>query len=285
MNHLSASELILNRNGSVYHLNLLPENVADIIITVGDPDRVAQVSRYFNSIEFKTRKREFATHTGTYNGKRLSVISSGIGTDNVEILMNELDIIANVDLKTRKIKETKKQLEIIRIGTSGAIQDQIPVGSYVVSKSALGLDSLMFFYNLFQSDFDREISAKIQKSIRIGFQPYHVQGSLKLINKFGFDMIQGNTLTCPGFYAPQGREIRVPSLVDNLIQKISQYHNEEFRVTNLEMETAGYYALGKIFDHEVVSLNAIIANRITNKFVDNPKKTIDTLIELTLERV
>ena len=285
MNHLSASELILNRNGSVYHLNLLPENVADIIITVGDPDRVAQVSQHFNSIEFKTRKREFATHTGTYNGKRLSVISSGIGTDNVEILMNELDIIANVDLKTRKIKETKKQLEIIRIGTSGAIQDQIPVGSYVVSKSALGLDSLMFFYNLFQSDFDREISTKIQESIRIGFQPYHVQGSARLINKFGFDMLQGNTLTCPGFYAPQGREIRVPSLIDNLIQKISQYHNEEFRLTNLEMETAGYYALGKIFDHKVVSLNAIIANRITNKFVDNPKKTIDRLIELTLERV
>lgn len=285
MNHLSASELILNRNGSVYHLNLLPENVADIIITVGDPDRVAQVSRHFNSIEFKIRKREFATHTGTYNGKRLSVISSGIGTDNVEILMNELDILANVDLKTRKIKETKKQLEIIRIGTSGAIQDEIPVGSYVVSKSALGLDSLMFFYNLFQSDFAREISTKIQKSIGIGFQPYHVQGSLRLINKLGFDMIQGNTLTCPGFYAPQGREIRVPTLIENLIQKISQYHNEGFRLTNLEMETAGYYALGKIFNHEVISLNAIIANRITNKFIDNSKKTIDTLIELTLGRV
>lgn len=285
MNHLSASELILNRNGSVYHLNLLPENVADIIITVGDPDRVAQVSRHFNSIEFKIRKREFVTHTGTYNGKRLSVISSGIGTDNVEILMNELDILANVDLKTRKIKETKKQLEIIRIGTSGAIQDQIPVGSYVVSKSALGLDSLMFFYNLFQSDFDREITAEIQKSIGIYFQPYYVQGSARLMNKFGYDMIQGNTLTCPGFYAPQGREIRVSSLIENLIQKISQYQKEEFHITNLEMETAGYYALGKIFDHEVLSLNAIVANRISNKFAGNPEKTIAELIELTLERI
>ena len=285
MNHLSASELILNRNGSVYHLNLLPENVADTIITVGDPDRVSQVSRHFSSIEFKTRKREFATHTGVYNGKRLSVISSGIGTDNVEILMNELDILANVDLKTRKIKEVKKRLEIIRVGTSGAIQDDIPVGSYIASKSALGLDSLMFFYNLFQSDFDRKISAKMQKSIGIGFQPYHVQGSARLVNKFGFDMIQGNSLTCPGFYAPQGREMRIPTLIADLIQKLSRFHNEGFRIANLEMETAGYYALGKIFDHETVSLNAMVANRISNKFIGNSKKTMDELIKLTLERI
>lgn len=285
MNHLPESELILNRNGSVYHLNLLPENIADTIITVGDPERVAQVSRHFDSIEFKTRKREFVTHTGSYNHKRISVISSGIGTDNVEILMNELDALANVDLKTRKIKEEGKKLNIIRIGTSGAIQREISIGSYVASVGAIGLDSLMFFYRLPQSDSDHEISSELQKFTGIGFKPYHVQGSVSLLERFGFDMVQGNTLTCPGFYVPQGRELRISAIIPDLLQKMSLFNKEAFNLTNLEMETSGYYALGKIFNHETLSLNAILSNRIDSTFAKNPKKIMEGLIELTLNRL
>lgn len=283
MNHLSASELILNRNGSVYHLNLLPENIADTIIAVGDPDRVAHVSRHFDSIEFKTRKREFATHTGIYKSKRISVVSSGIGTDNVEILMNELDALVNVDLKTRRIKEESSRLQIIRIGTCGSIQSEIPVGSYVASESAVGLDPLMLFYKLPQSELDKQICIELQDTLGIGLRPYHTRSCVRLIEKFKSGMTQGVTLTCPGFYAPQGRTTRVPAAVPGLLQKLSGFCKDGFRLANLEMETAGYYGLGEIFGHEMLSLNAVVANRLENVFAENPEKIVDGLIELTLD--
>lgn len=285
MAKISETDLILNSDGSVYHLSLLPKNISDTIITVGDPSRVYMVSQFFDEVEFEMNKREFITHVGKYNNKRVTVISTGIGTDNIEIFFNELDALVNIDLKTREPKPRKKKLKIVRIGTSGALQEDIPVGSHLVSDYAVGLDNLMNFYDLPMDDFETGVAHDIQKKTGLPFMPYVVRGSEALRESIGNGMLVGNTVTCPGFYAPQGRELRLPIRFPKLLEDLNYYHKGEFWLTNFEMETSGYYALGRLLGHDVVSANAIIANRIKNKFSKNPNKVIESLIEKVLERI
>jgi uridine phosphorylase len=288
MRKISETDLILNEDGSVYHLSLLPKQISDTIITVGDPNRVNRVSEFFDDIEFEMNKREFITHVGTYNGKRITVMSTGIGTDNIEIFLTELDALVNIDLKTREPKSRKKKLKIIRIGTSGALQEDIPLGSHLISDYAVGFDNLMAFYDLKQDEFEQQIAEDIQAKTKIPFTPYVVRGSDQLKKQIGGpDMIIGNTVTTPGFYAPQGRELRIGTKFPKLLEDLNYYHNKtsDFWLTNFEMETAGYYAMGRMLGHEILSVNAIIANRIKNKFSKDPNKVVDALIKKVLDRI
>ncbi|PKQ69847.1 nucleoside phosphorylase [Raineya orbicola] len=285
MNTIPPSELIINKDGSIYHLNLKPENIAEIILVVGDPNRVHKISKYFDKVEFEMNKREFITHTGVYKGKRITAISSGMGTDNVEILLTELDALVNIDLKKRQPKSEHTTLKIIRIGTSGALQAAIGLDSFVASSYGLGIDTLMTFYNLEQTDFEKNFSLNLQKNLQLPFTPYCVSASEKLLRTFAFDMIKGVTITAPGFYAPQGRKVRLPIRYPYLVDALSYFHCQDTWITNFEMETAGYYAMARLLGHEMLSLNAIVANRITQEFSKNAEKTIDELIRLALERV
>jgi uridine phosphorylase len=285
MTRIAESELILNKDGSVYHLSLLPEHLADTIITVGDPGRVHKVSAHFDSVDFEMNKREFITHTGQYKGKRITVISTGMGTDNIEILMNELDAAVNIDLKTREPKSKKKKLNIIRIGTSGSMQEDIPVGSSLVSDYGIGIDTLMSFYVLKQSEKEVSFQEALKEELGLPFTPYCVQGSTKLLEKIGHGMIRGNTVTCPGFYAPQGRKLRLELRFPKLLTDLSRFHLHDIWLTNFEMETAGYYAMGRLLGHEVLSVNAIIANRVKQEFAKNGEKIVDDLIATTLDRL
>ncbi len=285
MAKISETDLILNPDGSVYHLNLLPKHISETIVTVGDPSRVYLVSQFFDEVEFEMNKREFITHIGKYKGKKITVISTGIGTDNVEIFFSELDALINIDLKTREPKARKKKLKIIRIGTSGALQEDIAVGAHLASDYAVGLDNLMTFYDLPMDDFETGIAHDIQKKIGLPFMPYVVKGSESLHKQVGFDMVRGNTVTCPGFYGPQGRALRIPIRFPRLIEDLNYYHKGDFWLTNFEMETSGYYAMARLLGHDVLSVNAIIANRVKNKFSKNPNKVVESLIQKVLERV
>jgi uridine phosphorylase len=282
---ISETDLILNPDGSVYHLSLLTKHVADTIITVGDPSRVYSVSQYFDEVEFEMNKREFITHVGRYKKSKIAVISTGIGTDNVEIFFNEIDALVNIDLKTRDPKARKKKLRVIRIGTSGALQEDIPLGAHLISDYAVGLDNLMNYYDLPMDDFETGIAHDLQKKINLPFMPYVVRGSGELLSKFSKEMVVGNTVTCPGFYAPQGRSLRVPARFPRLLEDINYYHKGDFWLTNFEMETSGYYAMARLLGHEAISVNAIIANRIKNKFSKNPNKVIDALIKKVLDKL
>jgi len=282
---ISETDLILNPDGSVYHLNLLPKNISDTIIAVGDPSRVYMVSQYFDEVEFEMNKREFITHVGKYKGKRITVISTGIGSDNVEIFFNELDALVNIDLKTREPKARKKKLKVVRIGTSGALQEDIPVGTHLLSDYAVGLDNLMNFYDLPMDDFETGLAHDLQKKTGLPFMPYVVRGSEALRAQIENDMQIGNTVTCPGFYAPQGRELRLPIRFPRLLEDLNYYHKGDFWLTNFEMETSAYYAFGRLLGHEVLSANAIIANRIKNKFAKDPNKVVESLIKKVLDRI
>lgn len=285
MAKISDSDLILNADGSVYHLNLLPKHISDTVIGVGDPGRVYDISKYFDEVEFEMNKREFITHVGKYKGKKVTVISTGIGTDNVEIFFNELDALVNIDLKTREPKTRKKRLKVIRIGTAGALQEDVAVGSHVMSDYAVGLDNLMNFYDLPMDDREAGIAHDLQKKTGIPFMPYVVRGSELLRNQLGPDFITGNTVTCPGFYAPQGRVLRIPVRYPRLLEDLNYYHKDDFWLTNFEMETAAYYAFGKMMGHEVQSVSAILANRIKNRVARDPGKIIDSLIRKVLDRI
>ncbi len=281
----SETDLILNPDGSVYHLSLRPKDVSDKIIVVGDPGRVHRVSRHFDSVDFEMNKREFITHTGRYKDKKITVISSGMGTDNVEILMTELDALFNIDLVKRQPKQRKKRLQIIRIGTSGTIRDEIKVGSHLATKYAIGLDTIIQFYEYKHRGKERTIIKKLREELDLHYTPYCFKGSNTLLEKFKDCTIVGNTVTCPGFYAPQGREIRIPIRYQDIIEKMQYFHEEDVWITNLEMETAGYYAFGNLLGHEVLSLNAIMANRVKGVFSKNPNRVIDGLIKKVLERI
>lgn len=287
MAKISETDLILNDDGSVYHLNLLPKHISDTVITVGDPSRVYRVSQYFDDVEFEMNKREFITHVGTFNKKRITVISTGMGTDNIEIFFTELDALVNIDLKTREPKPRKKKLKIIRIGTSGALQEDIPLGSHLVTDYAVGLDNTMVYYDLKMDEFETAIANDIHRECNLPSAPYVIRGSESLRAQFGADMITGNTVTTPGFYAPQGRVVRVPIKYPKLLEELNYYHNKQsdFWLTNFEMETGGYYAMARILNHEALSVNAIIANRMKNKFSKDPNKVIDALIKKILDRV
>jgi uridine phosphorylase len=285
MSKIPASELILNKDGSVYHLNLKPNDISDSIITVGDPGRVYRVSKYFDTLDFEMNKREFITHTGTYKGKRITVISTGMGTDNIEILMTELDALVNIDLKTREVKKRKKKLNIVRIGTSGSIQPDIKLGLHLVSEYAIGLDNLYAYYDFPQDETGRVVSRKLKDALGLPFDPYCTKCSDKLLEKIAFDLLKGNTLSAPGFYAPQGRKVRIDLKFPTLLEDLIYFHVNDFWLTNFEMEASAYYGFGKLMGHEVLCLNAIIANRIKKTFSKNYNKIVDSLIEMVLERI
>lgn len=285
---IKASELILNPDGSVYHLNLLPEHISETIILVGDPDRVNRVTKHFQSIEFKIQKREFHTQTGTFNGKRITVISTGIGTDNIDIVMNELDALANIDLSTREIKKKLTSLEIIRIGTSGSIQKDIPVDSFLISEYGVGFDGLLHFYKN-ETIQDIEITEAIFKStnwFKYNAKPYVVKCDENLFNKLNSDKtFKGITATNVGFYGPQGRILRLQLQDENLNEKLTNFNYKGMTITNMEMETAAIYGLSKLMGHKALSMNAIIANRETGEYTLKPYNLVDNLIEYTLNRL
>lgn len=287
MQKFSNSELIINKDGSIYHLNLRPENIADTIITVGDQDRVTEVSKHFDSIEFTTQKREFVTHTGYIGKKRLSVISTGIGTDNVDIVVNELDALVNIDLETREEKTEKKSLQFIRIGTSGALQKDIPVDSILLSSYGLGLDGLMNFYSIENDKEEKEVLDLINEKVRLPINPQICKASnklLKLIKQPNY--FEGITISATGFYGPQGRFLRAQPKVRNFIDKMAALKfNSSVRITNLEMETAAIYGLGKVLGHECLSVNVILANRQTGEFSKIGAESIEKAIVETLEKI
>ncbi len=285
---IQSSELILNPDGSVYHLNLLPENIANNIIFVGDQNRVEKITQFFDTIEFSTQKREFKTQTGTYKGKRLTVMSTGIGPDNIDIVMNELDALVNIDLSTRKPKEQLTTLHVVRIGTSGSLQADIPVDSFVMAQYGLGLDNMLRSY-LIDTISEKEIENAFIKHTNWDLtkgRPYVVANSQILEKKLESPIMhKGITGTAGGFYGPQGRVLRLNIPDENLNNKMDSFTYNSTRMTNLEMETAAIYGLGKLLGHECLSLNAIIANRATGTFSEDPYKAVDALITYTLNKL
>lgn len=285
---IKSSELILNPDGSVYHLNLKPENIAHDIIFVGDQERVSKITQHFDSIEFSTQKREFKTETGMYKGKRLTVQSTGIGPDNIDIVFNELDALVNVDLNTREIKENHTALNIVRIGTSGSLQADIPVDSWVMSKYAIGLDNMLRSYLIEEhsvAELEDAFIAQTNWDVRKG-RPTVVPCAEALENKIFTDKFhKGFTGTAGGFYGPQGRVVRLNIQDPQLNSKMDAFNYNGTRMTNLEMETSAIYGLGKLLGHNCLSLNAIIANRAVGEFSSNPEKTVNELIAYTLDKL
>ena len=285
---IKETELILNNDGSIYHLKLRPENISDNIILVGDPERVNVISDYFSKIECKVQNREFISNTGIYNGKRITVISTGIGTDNIDIVMNELDALVNIDFYTREIKNKKTSLNVIRLGTSGSLQKDIPVDSYVVSEYGLGLDGLLNFYKHNNAGFDEKMTEAFIKNTQWNqnhAKPYIVKASDKLLEKMGTISLKGITATASGFYGPQGRLLRIESSDILLNDKLSTFEYNGKRITNFEMETSAIYGLGSILGHQAITICTIIANRVTNKFSKDYKRAINKITEKILEIV
>jgi uridine phosphorylase len=281
------SELILNPDGSVYHIKLRPEHIAQKVIVVGDQGRVEVVSKHFDKIEHKIQNREFLTHTGYFNGKRITVMSTGIGTDNIDIAINELDAAVNIDLEKRVAKDTLTSLDIIRIGTSGALQADIDVDSFVASTHGLGFDGLLNFYKFNDGILEDDISKAFVEYAKWGSNlpyPYVAKGSEELRNKIAHDLKSGITATASGFFGPQGRELRIPLGIPDLNEKIEQFNYNGHRITNFEMETSALYGLGKILGHNTLTVCAIIANRLAKTYSKDYKKSIEKLVELVLER-
>jgi uridine phosphorylase len=287
MQRISETDLILNADGSVYHLNLLPGDIADTVITVGDPDRVGEVSKHFDTIEFKKGKREFITHTGNLGGKRLTVLSTGIGTDNIDIVFNELDALVNIDFETRLVNSQLKSLDIIRIGTSGAVQADIPVDELLVSSAAFGLDALMHYYLQDLSAAEQQLLDAFKAALPAdyGLKPYFASAGASLLKSLASDLPQGITITAPGFYAPQGRQVRAQSLTPKLMDTIQQFNDNGRRITNLEMETAGIYGLAGSLGHKSISFNVILANRANHVFSVDPGGVMDKFIGQILDRI
>lgn len=288
MQQIPESELILNKDGSVYHLNLLPEDLANIVINVGDPDRVNMVSGYFDKIEVKKQKREFVTHTGTYKGKRISVLSTGIGTDNIDIVYNELDALVNIDLKTRTIKPELTALNLVRIGTSGSLQRDIQVDSFVCSEYGLGLDGLLNFYDLKNDEDELTIINAFKKHYPnegIFAESYLARGSRMLVDKLSGGMYKGITASCSGFYAPQMRQLRLKPSRPYMIDKLTSFSSGKNRITNFEMETGAMFGLAKLLGHHCCAVNLIVANRIAQQYSKNAEAKMHELIKTVLERV
>lgn len=288
MNRIAPSELILNPDGSIYHLNLKPEHLANTVIFVGDQNRVAKITKHFDNIEFEIQKREFKTATGTYKGKRITVISTGIGPDNIDIVMNELDALVNIDLENRVVKKEHQQLNIVRIGTSGSLQSDVPVDSFVLAKYGLGLDGLLHSY-VADEIFEKEIEDAFIKHTNWDdrkARPYIIKGSSYLEQKLNSEQVFiGFTATAPGFYGPQGRVLRLPIQDSNLNSKMDNFDYNGTRITNLEMETSAIYGLARLLGHNALSMNAIIANRANGTFSKDPYKPVEALIKYTLDKL
>lgn len=287
MRQIPDSELVTNSDGSIYHLQLHPEDIAETILTVGDPARVAQVSKYFDRIEVQRSHREFVTHTGWLGAKRITVISTGIGTDNIDIVLNELDALANINLQTRTINTIHKPLNIIRIGTSGAVWAEAPVGSMVTSAYAIGLDNLLHFYehknHLDEVSLLQQFKHFVTSPLPV--EPYVTSANDQLLQAIKLDY-QGITLTAPGFYAPQGRQLRgTTKFTSEILTHLSDFQYEKRRILNFEMETAGIYGLASVLGHRALSCNVILANRILGAFAKNPMEIVEKLIQRVLEQV
>jgi uridine phosphorylase len=286
MQKIPESELIINKRGAVYHLDMRPEELAGTIITVGDPDRVAQVSKHFDRIEFQCQHREFVSHTGYLGKKRLTVVSTGIGPDNIDIVLNELDALVNIDFTTRTIKPQLTSLDIIRVGTSGSLQADIPTDSFVASTHGLGIDNLLNFYRYEENEEEKQLLqsfvTQTQLHHRIS-QPYISGCSAGLIKHFVNNFHHGITVTCPGFYGPQGRILRLGLSNPQLIDRLTQFTFGPHRITNFEMETSSIYGLGKLLGHHCLSLSAIVANRVSKQFSNDSQKAVEQLISKTLD--
>ncbi len=282
------SELILNPDGSIYHLNLLPEDIASKIILVGDPDRVDSVSKIFDSVRVKKQKREFITHTGSYQGKEITVISTGIGTDNIDIVLNELDALVNIDLKKREVKTNLTSLDIVRVGTSGSIQSEIDIDTFLVSEFGLGMDGMMNAYDYDNRSDEQEINLDFSdylfdEEIDLCL-PYCFGAHTDLLKKFS-ELKKGITLTHNGFYAPQGRQLRAERAYPDYIDAMVKFKTKYGQITNFEMETAGIYGLSSVLGHKAISLSLILANRSKGQFSEKYKEKMDDLIQLAVDRI
>ncbi|MEN0004713.1 MAG: nucleoside phosphorylase [Bacteroidota bacterium] len=284
------SELIINPDGSIYHLHLRPEDIANTIITVGDPNRVPKVSKYFDHLDFKAERREFVTHTGRLGNKRLTVISTGIGPDNIDIVLNELDALANIDFASRTLKPQKTQLRFIRIGTTGGLSTSLPLDTIVASAFGIGLDNLLPFY-----DYDKKLEAGGLRQFfntftkthwQLPIEGYAFMGSDYLLTHLAKEIHQGITLTCPGFYAPQGRHLRAPALLTpDKLSQLDQFQYRGLHITNFEMETAAIYGLSRLLGHQAISFSTILANRLEETFSADPAKSVDKLIRTVLRNI
>ncbi|MDT8393436.1 MAG: nucleoside phosphorylase [Bacteroidales bacterium] len=287
MKKLKESELILNPDGSLYHINLGPGQLASKIILVGDPQRVSLISKHFDTVEYRTENREIHTHTGMLNNVRISVMSTGMGPDNIDIVMNEIDAVVNIDLNTRQPKARHTGLEIVRLGTSGSLQSDIPVDDFCMATHGLGMDGLLHFYRhsnvneqeiadafIRQTDWPHELAV-----------PYVVKGSGRLAEMIGSDLHQGITITAPGFYGPQGRSLRLETAYAGLNDRITAFKHHHHRILNFEMETSALYAMGRLLGHQTLTVCTILANRVTGSYSHQPKRSIEKLIKLVLERL
>jgi len=288
MKAIESSELIINRDGSIFHLHLKPEELADRVILVGDPGRVESVTSFFDSIEFSKSSREFFSATGMYKGKRITVLSTGIGTDNIDIVMNELDALVNIDFKTRLPKEEKRSLKILRIGTSGAIHPDIPLGSFVFSHISVGCDGLLNWYAGRDRVSDLEMESAFVKHMNWLKElpaPYFAKASDSLINSFSDVTIKGVTISASGFYAPQGRVLRIPLAVPDLLEKLESFRYGDYRITNFEMEGSAIAGLSSLLGHDAGTVCCIIANRYLGESQTDYKPYISKLIELSLDKI
>ncbi len=283
------SELVLNTDGSVYHLKICPENLADRIILVGDPGRVELISSFFDNIEFKGQNREIVTHTGSFSGKRITVLSTGMGTDNIDIVMNELDALVNIDLKTRTIKPNKKSLKIIRIGTSGGIQPDLPINSFVVSDYGLGFDGLIHYYANNKSVIENDLTNAFMHYFDWKGplpEPYCIAANTDLVNLFnGDNFYHGITATASGFYGPQGRKLRLDLAFPDFNKKLKDFSYLKYKILNFEMETSALYALGKMLGHRTLTVCVAIANRENKVYAKNYKDAMTDLIQMLLSKI
>jgi uridine phosphorylase len=288
MQRIAESELIINSRGAVYHIDLRPEELAHNIIIVGDPDRVGMVSKYFDKVEVKRQHREFVSHTGMIGNKRITCTSTGIGPDNIDIVLNEFDALVNIDFESRTIKKELTTLNIMRIGTSGSLQADVPVDSWVAGTHGLGLDNLLNYYRLEHNEQEKELLQSFVTHTQLHAQicnPYISSASASLLKHFVEGFHQGITVTCPGFYGPQGRVLRLGIRNPELIDRLTEFRFGQHRITNFEMETSAIYGLGRLLGHHCLSLNAIIANRIAKEFTKDAHKLVDSLIKKVLETI
>jgi len=288
MQRIAESELIINSRGAVYHIDLRPEELAQNIIIVGDPDRVGMVSKYFDKTEIKRQHREFVSHTGMIGNKRITCTSTGIGPDNIDIVLNEFDALVNIDFESRTIKKELTILNIMRIGTSGSLQGDVPVDSWVAGTHGLGLDNLLNYYRLEHNEQEKELLQSFVTHTQLHAQicnPYISSASASLLKHFVEGFHQGITVTCPGFYGPQGRVLRLGIRNPELIDRLTEFRFGQHRITNFEMETSAIYGLGRLLGHHYLSLNAIIANRIAKEFTKDAHKLVDGLIKKVLETI
>ncbi len=283
---IGSSELIITNRETIYHLDLQPEHVAPLVITVGDPDRVKEVSKYFDRITHQAQHREFVTHCGEIGNKRVTCVSTGIGPDNIDIVFNELDALVNIDFKTRTVKPEKTSLSIVRLGTCGALQENVSVESIVVSSHAIGMDNLMHYYKHEYNPDEAFILNEFNNHIRLNSRnivPYIAEGAISLRKNFGQGFLHGITITCPGFYGPQGRSLRLPLAFPNLIDSLTTFRYQDTRIANFEMETSAIYGLGKVLGHKCLSVSTVVANRISKTFCKDGDKAVDNMIQKSLE--